>query len=109
MMAKRQKPATRPRKRRSGALTPAARSERTAASPTAFARAADAAAGPTQDGMRKALDAALAEQIRVLFSQLCNGLTTGLPKPDPKAATDRFATGLAAAREAYEIASKLIG
>jgi hypothetical protein len=100
MMAKRQKPATRPRKRRSGALTLAARSE--------TARAADAPTGPTQDELRKALDAALVEQIRVLFSQLCNGLTTGLPKPDPKAATDRFATGLAAAREAYEIASKLI-
>jgi hypothetical protein len=100
-MAKRQKPATRPRKRSSGALTLAVRSE--------TALAANAPTGPTQDVMRKALDAAFVEQTRVLFSQLCNGLTTGLPKPDPKAATDRFATGLAAARQAYEIASKLIG
>ncbi len=65
-----------------------------------------ALAAPTQ---KAALDGAFAEQFKVLFSQLCNGLTTGLPKPDPKAATDRFATGLQAARAAYEIVSKLIG
>jgi hypothetical protein len=67
---------------------------------------ARAPAGPTQ---KAALDGAFVEQFKVLFSQLCNGLTTGLPKPDPRAATDRFATGLQAARAAYEIASKLIG
>jgi hypothetical protein len=43
--------------------------------------------------LKAALDGALAEQMKVLFSQLCIGLTTGLPKPDPKLATDRFATG----------------
>jgi hypothetical protein len=108
-MAKRQKPATRPRKRRSGALTPRVRSETAAAGSAAVARDADAPAGVAQDQMKKALDAAFAGQINVLFSQLCNGLVTGLPKPDPKAAADRFSTGLAAARAAYEIASRLIG
>lgn len=58
---------------------------------------------------KSALEGAFAEQFKVLFSQLCNGLTTGLPRPDPKAATDRFAAGLQAARAAYDIASKLIG
>jgi hypothetical protein len=81
------------------ALSPAVRTEFTD-------RGTGALAGPTQ---KAALDGAFAEQFKVLFSQLCNGLTTGLPKPDPKAATDRFATGLQAARAAYDIASKLIG
>jgi hypothetical protein len=58
--------------------------------------------------LKAALDGAFAEQMKVLFSQLCNGLTIGLPKPDPKLATDRFATGLQAACTAYEIGSKLI-
>jgi hypothetical protein len=70
---------------------------------------AGALAGPAQDHIKAALDGAFAEQMKVLFSQLCNGLTTGLPKPDPKLATDRVATGLKAACSAYEIGSKLIG
>jgi hypothetical protein len=72
-------------------------------------RGAGAHAGPMQDHIKAALDGAFAEQMKVLFSQLCNGLTTGLPKPDPKLATDRFATGLQAACAAYDIGSKLIG
>jgi hypothetical protein len=72
-------------------------------------RGAGAHAGPPPDHVRAALDGAFAEQMKVLFSQLCNGLTTGLPKPDPKLATDRFATGLQAACAAYEIGNKLIG
>jgi hypothetical protein len=72
-------------------------------------RGAGAHAGPAQDHIKAALDGAFAEQMKVLFSQLCNGLTTGLPKPDPKVATERFATGLQAACAAYEIGSKLIG
>jgi hypothetical protein len=35
--------------------------------------------------LKAALDGAFAEQMKVLFSQLCN-VTTGLPKPDPKLA-----------------------
>jgi hypothetical protein len=81
------------------AFSPASRTEFTD-------RDTGALPGPTQ---KAALDGAFAEQFKVLFSQLCNGLTTGLPKPDPKAAADRFATGLQAACAAYDIASKLIG
>jgi hypothetical protein len=63
-------------------------------------RSAGAHAGPMQDHIKAALDGAFAEQMKVLFSQLCNGLTTG---------PDRFATGLQAACAAYDIGSKLIG
>jgi hypothetical protein len=81
------------------ALSPAVRTEVTD-------RGTGALAGLTQ---KAALEGAFAEQFKVLFSQLCNGLTTGLPRPDPKTATDRFTAGLQAARAAYDIASKLIG
>jgi hypothetical protein len=95
-MAKQQKPTVRSSKSRASAVPPAARSEAT--TPT----------GPTQDQMKKALDGAFAEQFNLLFSQLYNGLTAGLPKPDPKAAADRFATNIQSARAAYDIAIKLI-
>jgi hypothetical protein len=95
-MAKRQKPALRSGESRSDAGSRAARSEAT--TPT----------GPTQDQMKKALDGAFAQQFNLLFSQLYNGLKTGLPKADPKAAADRFAANIQSARAAYDIASKLI-
>ena len=96
-MAKQKKPAVRSRKGRASAVSRGALSE--AIMPTS----------PTQDQMKKALDGAFAQQFNVLFSQLYNGLTTGLPKPDPKAAADRFAANIQSARAAYDIASKLIG
>jgi hypothetical protein len=96
-MAKRQKPTVRSGKNRADAVPQAALSEAT--TPT----------GPTQDQMKEALDGAFAQQFNVLFSQLYNGLTTGLPKPDPKVAADRFAANIQSARAAYDIASKLIG
>jgi hypothetical protein len=89
-MAKQQKPTVRSNKSRASAVSPAARSEAT--TPT----------GPAQDQMKKALDGAFAEQFNVLFSQLYNGLTTGLPQPDPEAAADRFATNIQSARAAYD-------
>jgi hypothetical protein len=95
-MAKQQKPTVRSRKSLASAAPQAARSEAT--TPT----------GPTQDQMKKALDGAFAQQFNVLFSQLYNGMTTGVPKPDPKAAADRFATNIQSARVAYDIARKLI-
>jgi hypothetical protein len=46
--------------------------------------------------------------MKALFLGLYTGMTTGLPKPDPKAAADHFSTGLRAACAAYEIARKVI-
>lgn len=71
-------------------------------------RDAQVAAMLTQEQMRAALDDAFAEQMKALFLGLHTGMTTGLPKPDPKAAADRFATGLRAACAAHEIARKVI-
>jgi hypothetical protein len=98
-MAKRQKPVVRRSKSRSGALPLAARAEMVDAS-------TGASASPN---LKAALDGAFAQQFAVLFTQLYNGLTTGLPKPDPNAAADRFAANVQSARAAYDIASKLVG
>jgi hypothetical protein len=86
-------------KSRSGALPPAARAEMIDAG-------TGASAGPN---LKAALDGAFAQQFAVLFAQLYNGLTTGLPKPNPKAAADRFAANIQSVRAADDIASKLIG
>jgi hypothetical protein len=66
-------------------------------------------AGPTQAQLKAAVDGALAEQIKLLFSQLYLGVTTGEPKGDPKAAAARFASNIQSARTAYELAIKAIG
>jgi hypothetical protein len=95
-MAKRQKSAVRHSKSRSGA--PLARAEM-------IADGTGASVGPNLKG---ALDLAFAQQFAVLFAQLYNGLTIGLPKPDPKAAANRFAANIQSARAAYDIASKLV-
>ena len=98
-MAKRQKSvAVRRSKSRSGA-PPAVRAEMVAAG-------IGESAAPN---LKAALDGAFAQQFAVLFTQLYNGLTTGLPKPDPKAAAERFAANIQSARAAYDIATKLIG
>jgi hypothetical protein len=97
-MAKRQKSAVRHSKSRSGAPL-AARAEM-------IADGTGASVGPN---LKTALDLAFAQQFAVLFAQLYNGLTTGLPKPDPKAAADRFAANIQSARAAYDIASKFVG
>jgi hypothetical protein len=71
--------------------------------------AATPPAGPTQAQLKTAVDGALAEKIKGLFFELYNGVTTGEPKPNPKAAADRFASNIQSARATYEIAIKAIG
>jgi hypothetical protein len=90
------KPTVRCPKSRSSALPMAARAEMIDVS--SADRGTGAPAVPTQDHLKPALDGAFAEQFKVLFPQLYNGLTIGLPNPDQKAAADRFATNSQRAR-----------
>jgi hypothetical protein len=106
MMAKRGKPTVRRTKSRSGGDARGARALMNDAGP---GDAATPPAGPTQAQLKTAVDGALAEKIKGLFFELYNGVTTGEPKPNPKAAADRFASNIQSARATYEIAIKAIG